>query len=163
MLDIQNKLSFQFVIMELLLQERVCNKTYLYGVTYTIFYWSAGSNYYHLTYDMMLPLYKHFYYASDVEYSPTAAVFMPVVETSRLQVHFNWIRNRLIYLILLFMFQKLNWETPAFREPTKYWVEMSKVSQSLRLQCCIIGWKSSFCISVHGWWSRTSATWFQHI
>jgi hypothetical protein len=60
-----------------------CDKMYENGHAFTIFYWMRSSNYYHLTYDMLLPLYAQWYYR---QLSAADVLFMPTVESSRLQV-----------------------------------------------------------------------------
>ena len=52
------------------------------GFTFTIYYWGSGSNYYHMHYDVLIPLYQALYYKKQ----PQDVVMMPVVESSRLQV-----------------------------------------------------------------------------
>ena len=62
-----------------------CSEIFDTGYVFTIFYWYGGSNYYHLHYDVLLPLYQEIYHEKTLSKSSTC-VFMPTVEVSRLQV-----------------------------------------------------------------------------
>ena len=70
-----------------------CNQFFDVGYIYTVFYYQSTSNYYHLHWDMLLPLYHDIYYSdddddNDGEESPKLRLaFMPSVEASRLQVY----------------------------------------------------------------------------
>ena len=83
-----------------------CDEEYDIGHIFLIFFFAGGSNYYHLHYDTMLPLYKDVVVGQNDSQGPSR-VFMPAVETSRLQ--------------------KINWKTPAFEKADKYWVQTTKV------------------------------------
>ena len=83
-----------------------CDEEYDVGHIFLIFYFAGGSNYYHLHYDMMLPLYQDAYFGKSNSSGPSR-VFMPGVETTRLQ--------------------RIDWMTPAFQNPDKYFVQMTKV------------------------------------
>lgn len=66
---------------------RACEEIYEVGHAFTIYYWAGGSNYFHLHYDMMIPLYAAFYYKTpQIIRLNSKHVFMPTVETTRLQV-----------------------------------------------------------------------------
>ena len=65
-----------------------CDRTYDVGMVFTIYYF-YGSNYFHLHVDMLIPLFSLFYHQKDN--SHTKAVFMPTVETRRLQVRGSFI------------------------------------------------------------------------
>jgi len=60
-----------------------CNVLFDVGHIFTIYYY-YGSNYFHLHYDMLIPLYSAVYYRSDNRHSHA---FLPTVETTRLQVN----------------------------------------------------------------------------
>lgn len=62
-----------------------CDDTYDVGHVFTIFYWGTGSNYFHLHYDMMIPLYAAAYHAGKLA-EGGRQIFMPSVETTRLKV-----------------------------------------------------------------------------
>jgi len=64
-----------------------CKEVHEVGHVFTIYYWAGGSNYFHLHYDMMIPLYAAFYHKTpQVIGRDSTHVFMPTVETTRLQV-----------------------------------------------------------------------------
>jgi len=64
-----------------------CDETFDVGHVFTIYYWGGGSNYFHLHYDMMIPLYQRAYHNSkDSGVDQGSHVFMPSVESSRLKV-----------------------------------------------------------------------------
>ena len=64
-----------------------CEEVHEVGHAFTIFYWAASSNYFHLHYDMMIPLYASIYHSTLQLRGPDSKhVFMPTVETVRLQV-----------------------------------------------------------------------------
>jgi len=64
-----------------------CKEVHEVGHAFTMYYWAGGSNYFHLHYDMMIPLYAAFYHKTPEIIEPNHKhVFMPTVETSRLQV-----------------------------------------------------------------------------
>ena len=71
-------------------RHRNCSAHYSQGYVFTIYYWSGGSNYFHLTYDMMLPLYKQIYHGRKNVHKKSeeagSVLLMPSVETSRLKV-----------------------------------------------------------------------------
>ena len=83
-----------------------CDEEYDIGHIFLFFYFAGGSNYYHLHYDTMLPLYKDLVMGQNDSQDPSR-VFMPSVETSRLQ--------------------KIDWKTPAFKKDENYWVQTIKV------------------------------------
>ena len=67
-----------------------CEEVHAVGHAFTIFYWAGGSNYYHMHYDMMIPLYAAIYHKAIQLVGPDSRhVFMPTVETRRLQVVFD--------------------------------------------------------------------------
>lgn len=73
-----------------LLQEKEfikCDEELDEGHVFTIFYYAGGSNYYHLNYDMMIPLYQTLYH--DIDESPGNIALLPSVETRRLKVRFQ--------------------------------------------------------------------------
>ena len=63
-----------------------CDETYDVGQVFTIYYWGGGSNYFHLHYDMMIPLYQAVYFGRETGSDNKSYVFMPTVEKTRLQV-----------------------------------------------------------------------------
>jgi len=64
-----------------------CEQVHKVGHAFTIFYWQGHSNYYHLHYDMLIPLYRTIYHETPQFRGPDSKhVFMPTVETTRLQV-----------------------------------------------------------------------------
>jgi len=72
---------------ESLLMSSICEEVYDVGHAFTIFYWAGGSNYFHLHYDMMIPLYAAIYHnTTQFQGLENKHVFMPTVETTRLQV-----------------------------------------------------------------------------
>ena len=85
-----------------------CDEEYDIGHIFLIYY-TRGSNYYHLHYDMMLPLYRDAYYGKN-DSTSVSRVFMPGVETTRLR--------------------RIDWETHAFENPDMYWVQMTKVNSA---------------------------------
>ncbi|XP_041361101.1 protein O-linked-mannose beta-1,4-N-acetylglucosaminyltransferase 2-like [Gigantopelta aegis] len=80
-----------------------CDVKFNKGHVFTMYYF-FGSNYFHLHYDMMLPLYSAVHRLPQGQLKDV--VFMPSVESRRLQY--------------------INWETEAFKRPA-YWMEMLKV------------------------------------
>ncbi|CAH1797584.1 unnamed protein product [Owenia fusiformis] len=80
-----------------------CTETYDQGHIFTIFYY-YGSNYFHLHYDMMLPLFAEIMKTGSRE---GTAAFLPTVESERLK--------------------KLNWDTVAFDDDSNYWVQTVKL------------------------------------
>ena len=62
-----------------------CHETYDLGYAFTI-YATYGGNYFHLHYDMMIPLYKEIYHRRDGEPKNTSRIFLPTIESRRLQV-----------------------------------------------------------------------------
>lgn len=70
------------------LEEPKCDLFYDEGYIFTIFYWFGTSNYYHLHYDMMIPIFRVLYYEGNTAAS-TTKVLMPTVESSRLQVRLH--------------------------------------------------------------------------
>ena len=85
-----------------------CDEYYDVGYAFTIYYY-RGSNYYHLFYDMVIPLFKDVYHKKSEEVAGKQKImFMPTVETVRMQ--------------------KLNWDTDAFVRPQdeKYWNEIAR-------------------------------------
>lgn len=64
-----------------------CDEVHEVGHAFTVFYWAGSSNYFHLHYDMMIPLYAAIYYKTLKFKGPdNSHVFMPTIETARLQV-----------------------------------------------------------------------------
>ena len=83
-----------------------CHEIHDLGMVFLVFYWAKSSNYFHLHYDMVLPLFKFMHqYTKGIPDS--AIVLMPSVETTRLQ--------------------KIHWETDAFDDKSKYWNELIKL------------------------------------
>ena len=70
-----------------------CDEEYDNGHTFTIYYYFKNSNYYHLHYDMMFPLYLGIHYRKSEEELKSTRLFMPVVQTKRLQV--PWWRHQM--------------------------------------------------------------------
>jgi len=67
-----------------------CKEVHEVGHAFTIFYWDGSSNYFHLHYDMMIPLYAAIYHNTVQFRGPDSKhVFMPTVETMRLQVVYD--------------------------------------------------------------------------
>jgi protein O-GlcNAc transferase len=84
----------------------ICDRTFDVGHAFTVFYY-YGSNYFHLHYDMLIPLYAAVYYHSTGKNPAGTQAFMPSVETKRLQ--------------------EVDWSTTAFTDTSKYWVQMVKM------------------------------------
>ena len=64
-----------------------CEEVHEIGHAFTIFYWYGSSNYFHLHYDMLIPLYAAIYHNTPQFKGPDSKhVFMPTVETTRLKV-----------------------------------------------------------------------------
>ncbi len=83
-----------------------CHEIHDIGMVFLVFYWAKSSNYFHLHYDTVLPLFKFMHqYAMKVPES--AIVLMPSVETTRLQ--------------------KIDWDTDAFNDKAKYWNEIIRL------------------------------------
>ena len=61
-----------------------CHKVYDVGHVFTIYYW-YGSNYYHMHYDLLIPFFARLYHKHKL-LAGKKVVFMPTVETGRLQV-----------------------------------------------------------------------------
>lgn len=84
-----------------------CDEVFDNGHVFTIYYWFGGSNYFHLHYDMLISLYLAVHHKLEPDGNPNKHVFMPTVETKRLSV--------------------LDWNTPAFTDYSKYWIQLSKM------------------------------------
>ena len=69
-----------------LIDKILCDQVFEEGHAFTIFYFGGGSNYYHLHYDMMMPLFNAIYRNKPGEVD-IQRVFMPSVESRRLQVN----------------------------------------------------------------------------
>ncbi|XP_046574394.1 alpha-1,3-arabinosyltransferase XAT3-like isoform X2 [Haliotis rubra] len=82
-----------------------CDKTYDEGYVFTMYFY-FGSNYFHLHYDMMIPLFSELRNKDKGK----KIVLMPSVESVRLQAMY--------------------WETQAFQDESKYWYQMLKVLAS---------------------------------
>ncbi|XP_046370720.2 alpha-1,3-arabinosyltransferase XAT3-like [Haliotis rufescens] len=82
-----------------------CDETYDEGYVFTMYFY-YGSNYFHLHYDMMIPLFSEL----RKEDKGKKIVLMPSVESVRLQAMY--------------------WETKAFHDTSKYWYQMLKVLAS---------------------------------
>ena len=65
-----------------------CDLTYDVGHVVLIYYVIGGSNYYHLHWDTLIPLYKSLYYGAHLHANDAVAV-LPSVESKRLNVSFN--------------------------------------------------------------------------
>lgn len=83
-----------------------CDEEYDNGHVFTIYYWYGGSNYFHLHYDMLIPLYSAVHHNQEPDGYQNKHVFMPTVESRRLSI--------------------LDWNTKAFTDYAKYWVQISK-------------------------------------
>ncbi|KAK6179932.1 hypothetical protein SNE40_012179 [Patella caerulea] len=75
-----------------------CDKVYDSGYLFPIFYHYGNSNYYHLHYDTLMPLYHYLYYKKK---NNKNTALVPGVETKRLEV--------------------IDWTTPAFDDEDKFW------------------------------------------
>ncbi|ESP05688.1 hypothetical protein LOTGIDRAFT_228161 [Lottia gigantea] len=75
-----------------------CDEILDSGFFFPFYYFRGGSNYHHLHFDILMPLYNYLYFHK--RNNKNTALF-PGVETSRLQV--------------------VDWLTPAFDDETKYW------------------------------------------
>lgn len=62
-----------------------CTEIFDEGYAFTIFYYGGGSNYYHMHYDVMMPLFNSIYRGKS-DKTDIKMAFMPTVETSRLKV-----------------------------------------------------------------------------
>lgn len=65
-----------------------CDETFDKGHVFTIFYFAGGSNYFHLHYDLLLPLYLAVHHKKEQTDDPRSHVLMPTVESRRLQVSY---------------------------------------------------------------------------
>lgn len=70
-----------------------CDEVYDNGHVFTIYYWYGGSNYFHLHYDMLIPLYLAVHHKLDPDSNPKKHVFMPTVESKRLSVSFSCVQS----------------------------------------------------------------------
>ena len=61
-----------------------CSVSFDVGHVFTVYYY-YGSNYFHLHYDMLIPLYLALYHNGDDQHSHS---LLPTVETTRLQVDY---------------------------------------------------------------------------
>lgn len=84
-----------------------CDKVFDSGHVFTIYYWYSGSNYFHLHYDMMIPLYQAVHYNGEPDNYEQKRVFMPTVESTRLK--------------------PVDWNTRAFDNYSKFWIQMSEL------------------------------------
>lgn len=93
---------------EFLSVSSACEDVHEVGHAFTIYYWAGGSNYFHLHYDMMIPLYAAFYHKTPHIIRPDSKhVFMPTVETRRLQVVFY---GGFIFGCFVFLYILLWWD-----------------------------------------------------
>ncbi|XP_013403104.1 protein O-linked-mannose beta-1,4-N-acetylglucosaminyltransferase 2-like isoform X1 [Lingula anatina] len=83
-----------------------CTETYDVGYVFTMYFYGGNSNYFHLHWDMMLPLFSVMYHDISKTGRKTT-LLMPSVESSRLK--------------------KINWETPAFQNENKYWMQLMQL------------------------------------
>lgn len=64
-----------------------CAEMYTTGYTFPIYYWYTTSNYFHITYDTLMPLYQEVYYKRRPQKDNQGKLaFLPAVESARLQV-----------------------------------------------------------------------------
>lgn len=66
----------------------ICDKTFDYGFVFLFYYYKGTSNYFHLHYDTMIPLYYLLRDHMTNGYLSDKVLLMPSVETSRLKVLF---------------------------------------------------------------------------
>jgi hypothetical protein len=87
----------------------LCDRTLKEALFFTFFYWYGHSNYFHLHYDTLIPVYKYVRDRRGKAGETHRLTLMPTVETSRLKV--------------------MNWDTDAFHEKNlnKYFVLVHKV------------------------------------
>ena len=64
-----------------------CDKTYKYGYVFLFYYYKGSSNYFHLHYDTLIPLYYLLRDHMSHGYLSDEVLLMPSVETSRLKVN----------------------------------------------------------------------------
>ena len=64
----------------------VCDKTFKYGFVFLFYYYKGSSNYFHLHYDTLIPLYYLLRDHMSHGYLSDEVLLMPSVETSRLKV-----------------------------------------------------------------------------
>ena len=64
-----------------------CDKTYKYGFVFLFYYYKGSSNYFHLHYDTLIPLYYLLRDHMSRDQLSDEILLMPSVETSRLKVH----------------------------------------------------------------------------
>ena len=65
----------------------VCDRKYKESIFFTFFYWYGYSNYFHLHYDTLIPVYKHVREHREKAGGENRLTLMPTVETSRLKVN----------------------------------------------------------------------------
>lgn len=70
-----------------------CDEVYDNGHIFTIYYWYGGSNYFHLHYDMLIPLYSAVHHKPEPDSNPNKHIFMPTVESKRLSVSISCVQN----------------------------------------------------------------------
>ena len=63
-----------------------CDKTFKYGFVFLFYYYKGSSNYFHLHYDTLIPLYHLLRDHMTDGYLSDEVILMPSVETSRLKV-----------------------------------------------------------------------------
>ena len=67
-----------------------CDKTIKYGFAFLFYYYKGSSNYFHLHYDTLIPLYYLLRDHMTNGYLSDEVILMPSVETSRLKVIHAW-------------------------------------------------------------------------
>lgn len=70
-----------------------CDEEYDNGHVFTIYYWYGGSNYFHLHYDMLIPLYSAVHHNQEPDGYQNKHVFMPTVESRRLSVSISCVQS----------------------------------------------------------------------
>ena len=83
-----------------------CDQIYDEGYAFTIYYFGRGSNYYHLHYDMMIPLYHALHSNPDLSHE-TTRILMPSVESSRLEVGIEQISVNMFSQIFVYRCKRM--------------------------------------------------------
>lgn len=88
-----------------------CSEIYDKAFIFTVFYWYGNSNYFHILYDTVIPIY--FLMRDTMSENISKVVLMPSVEQSRMQ--------------------PINWDTDAFDEhySNRYWMQILKVCHTI--------------------------------
>ena len=121
-----------------------CDKTFNYGFVFLFYYYKGSSNYFHLHYDTLIPLYYLLRDHMTNGYLSDEVLLMPSVETSRLKVTSSLIYTAvshcrscvILYTVavcvtMVTSLQAIDWETTAFsytQDEQPIWMQMLSVS-----------------------------------